>query len=237
MVDDMTLQQKVAIVTGSGTGIDAAIAERLAAVGTKTVVNFRGDGDTAARVVAAIASAGGTAVAIKADVSDPAQVKRLFDDAEASFGPVNLLVNNAATRGPHAAVTDLTLEEYNQVFESNVRGPLLCTIEFAKRIKGGGRIVNMTSGQARTPMPGSSLYAGTKGAMESFTRAFAADLGSLGITVNAIAPGVTATEKFNAANSEAIKQNTIENTALGGWEPPATSPMLSHFCCLTAPIG
>ena len=165
--------------------------------------------------MASISAAGGVAIAVQADVSDPRQVAKLFDEAEAAFGPVNLLVNNAATSGPRASVVDVTLDQYAQVFASNVQGPLLCTIEFARRAKGGGRIVNMTSGQARTPMPGTSLYAGTKGALEAFTRAFAADLGALGITVNAVAPGATATDKFKAANSDAVKQKTIEDTALG----------------------
>ncbi|WP_010164851.1 glucose 1-dehydrogenase [Sphingomonas sp. PAMC 26617] len=215
MVDDSILAGKVAIVTGSGGGIGAGIVQRLAAQGAMTVVNYRSDAAAATKIVTAITSEGGVAIAVQADASDPGQIASLFDEAEVAFGPVDLLVNNAATRGPHASVHDVTLEQYDQIFKSNVQGPLLCTIEFARRAKRGGRIVNMTSGQARTPMPGSSLYAGTKGALEAFTRAFAADLGPLGITVNAVAPGATATDKFKTANSDAVKQKTIQDTALG----------------------
>ena len=215
MADEALLMGRVAIVTGSSDGIGASIAKRLALHGAKTVVNHRGDAAAANAVVAAIIAAGGVAIAVKADASDPRQIAALFDEANAAFGPVDLLVNNAATRGPHAPVNSLTLDQYYQVFTSNVQGPLLCTIEFAHRAKAGGKIVNMTSGQARTPMPGSSLYAGTKGALEAFTRAFAADLGPLGITVNAVAPGATATAKFVAANSDSVKQKTIQDTALG----------------------
>ncbi len=210
------LAGKVAVVTGASGGIGAAIAKRLAAAGASTVVNFNGSPEGADKVVAAIKGAGGAAAAVRADVSDPGQVAALFGAAEAAFGRVTLLVNNAAVRGDPAAATDIKLAQYQQVFTVNVQGPVLCIGEFARRAgSGGGRIVNITSGQARTPMPGAGLYAGSKGAMEAITRAFAADLGPHGITVNAVAPGATATETFMAAVPEEKKRQTIEDTALG----------------------
>ncbi len=210
------LTGKVAIVTGASGGIGAAIAKRLAAAGAKTVVNFNGSPEGANKIAAAIKEAGGTAVAVKADVSDAAQVAALFRAAEAAFGHVTSLVNNAAVRGDPVAAADISLAQYQQVFSVNVQGPVLCIGEFARRAGSqGGRIVNITSGQARTPMPGAGLYAGSKGAMEAFTRAFAADLGPHGVTVNAVAPGATATPSFLAAISDEKKQQTIQDTALG----------------------
>ena len=210
------LAGRVAVVTGASSGIGAGIAKRLAAAGASTVVNFNGSPDGADEVVAAITLAGGIAAAMNADISDPGKVAALFDAAEAAFGRVTLLVNNAAARGDPAAAADIKLAQYQQVFAVNVQGPVLCIGEFARRAGiGSGRIVNITSGQARTPMPGAGLYAGSKGAMEAITRAFAADLGPRGITVNAVAPGATATEKFMAAVSEKKQKQTIEDTALG----------------------
>ena len=210
------LAGKTAVVTGASGGIGAAIARRLAAAGARTIVNFNGSPDDADKVVTAIKEAGGAAVAVKGDVSDPGQVAALFDAAEAAFGRVDLLVNNAAVRGEPTAAADIQLAQFQQVFTVNVQGPVLCMGEFARRAgSGGGRIVNITSGQARTPMPGAGLYAGSKGAIEAITRAFAADLGPHGITVNAVAPGATATEKFMATVSEEKKEQTIQDTALG----------------------
>ncbi len=211
-----TLAGHTVIVTGASGGIGAGIAKRLAADGAKTVVNFLSSAEQANQVVSAITQAGGEAIAVQADISDPAQITALFDAAEKAFGTVTLLVNNAAARGDNKAATEVTPQSYEKIFGSNVRGPVLCMVEIARRIgPGGGRIVNLTSGQARTPMPHSSLYAGTKGAMESLTRGFAADLGSQNITVNAVAPGATATEVFKSEVPAAVQEATIKNTALG----------------------
>ncbi len=210
------LTNHVAIVTGANSGIGAAIARQLAADGAQTIVNFLSDAGQADEVVSAIMKAGGKAAAVKADISDPAQITALFDAAEKAFGPVTLLVNNAASRGDNTPADKVDAASFDMIFQTNVRGPVLCMTELAKRAgSGGGRIVNMTSGQARTPMPHSGLYAGTKGAMESLTRAFAADLGSQNITVNGVAPGATATEAFKSAVPADVQKQTIDKTALG----------------------
>ncbi len=207
---------KVAIVTGAGRGIGAAVAGRLAADGARTVVNYRKSADEAAAMVKHICDSGGEAHAVQADVSDHADVIRLFDEAQAAFGTVTLLVNNAAARGEQTPADKIDFDEFQQMFTANVGGPLMCMTEFARRVgEHGGRIVNMTSGQARTPMPGASLYAATKGAMESLTRGFAADLGPRGIAVNACAPGATATDTFSEAVPKEIQDATVKNTALG----------------------
>ena len=211
--------QIAAIVTGASHGIGAAIARKLAAQGARVIINFNSSHGDAQSVVAAIESAGGEAVAVRADLSDPAQIPALFDQSEAAFGPISWLVNNAAMRGGGESATQVDLAAYEKLFNTNLRGPVLCMAEFARRAeKSGiknGRIVNISSGQARTPMPGSGLYAGAKGAIDSITRAFAADLGPQGITVNAVAPGATASDTFTDAVPQAAQDHAIQMTALG----------------------
>ena len=227
------LAGQVALVTGAGRGIGAAIAGRLAADGARVAVHYNSSAAGADEVVAAIRAAGGEAVAVQADVSDPRQIAGLFDAAEKAFGTVNLLVNNAATQGKPTPAAEVDPAAFDKMFATNVRGPVLCIAEFARRVgSGGGRVVNITSGQARTPMPAVGLYAGSKGAMEAITRAFAADLGPAGITVNGVAPGATATEEFQQHTSAAKKKETVENTALGRLgEPGDIVAVVAFLCC------
>ncbi len=211
-----SLVGQVAVVTGSGRGIGAAIARKLGSLGVKTVVNFRSSADDANAVVEQIVAAGGQAIAVQADVGVEADVVRLFHAAADAFGTVTLLVNNAARRGDPLPAYRIDMTSYQAMFDANVKGPLRCMVELAQRLgERPGRIVNLTSGQARTPMPQAALCAATKGAMESLTRAFAADLGQRGITVNALAPGATASDTFSKEVPEAVQQRTIESTALG----------------------
>ena len=224
-----TLAGHTAIVTGAGHGIGAGIARRLAADGARTVVNFHGDAGEADALVAEIEQAGGEAAAVEADVSGPGGIAALFDAAEEAFGPVTLLVKNAATRGDGKSAAEIDLAAYEKVFDVNARGPILCLAEFARRARSGGRVVNITSGQARTPMPGSGLYAGAKGALESVTRAFAADLGPAGITVNAVAPGATATDAFTAEVPKEKQEQAVRSTALGRLGTPGDVAAVVSF--------
>ena len=211
-----SLDGQVALVTGAGRGIGAAIATRIAADGARVIVNYRSSEKGAAAVVQSILKAGGRAVAARADVGEPDEVTRLFDEAEAAFGPVTLLVNNAARRGDRQSVETIEVDAFAALFQANVQGPLLCVRELVRRIgTRDGRILNITSGQARAILPGTALYAGTKGALEAMTRAFAADLGPRGITVNALAPGATATDTFLSEVPEEVQEKTAISTALG----------------------
>ena len=211
-----SLSGKVAVVTGAGRGIGAAIAEQVSADGARTIVNYHKSGDEADALVRKINASGGDARAVQADVSREDGIRRLFDEAERAFGPVTSLVNNAALRGSQTPAAELAPDEFRSLFAVNVCGPMICMTAFAKRAApGGGRIVNITSGQARSPMPGAALYAGTKGALEALTRGFAADLGQMGIGVNACAPGATATDTFVREVPQDIQDFTAKNTALG----------------------
>ena len=215
------LAGQTAIVTGAGSGIGAAIATRLAADGARVVVNYRASRVEAEKVVEAVTVAGGKAMAAQADVTDSGQIDRLFGEAEAAFGIASILVNNAALadRTPFA---ELDVDRFDQVFATNARGPFLCVLAFARRLRtDGGRIVNIASGQARSPQPGTVLYSSSKGAVEAMTRAFAADLGPRGITVNAVAPGATASENFKRTVPEELQSQTIGNTALGRLGTPS----------------
>ena len=154
-------------------------------------------------------------MALKADVGRSNDAAALFDEGENAFGTVDLLVNNATMRGNSTPAHEIDVDAYQEIFAANVCGPLLMMAEFARRNAAGGAIVNMSSGQSRTPMLNTTLYPGTKGAIEAITRACAADFGPRGIRVNAVSPGATATDRFKDAVPDDVKMRTIDNTALG----------------------
>lgn len=188
---------QTAIVTGASRGIGAAIAKRLAHEGYKVVVNYAGQADDAHSVVQSITSAGGQALAVQADVSDAAAVRSLFDQAVNTFGRVDVLVNNAGIMPsslPHLADTDDAT--FDRLFAVNVRGTFNTLREAATRLAQGGRIVNFSSSVIGLGLPGYAVYAATKSAVETFTHIMAKELRGKNITVNAIAPGPTATALF-----------------------------------------
>ncbi|MDB6077136.1 MAG: 3-ketoacyl-ACP reductase [Akkermansiaceae bacterium] len=188
---------KVAIVTGSSRGIGAAIAKRLAADGFSIVVNYAGRAGDADEVVREIHNAGGQAVAVKADVANPAEVATLFDAAEQAFGGVDVLVNNAGVIQPGLvplADTDDAL--FDRLISINLKGTFNALRLAAKRLRDGGRIVNFSTSVVGLAIPGYSIYAGTKAAVETITNIFAKELRGRGISVNAIAPGPTGTDLF-----------------------------------------
>lgn len=208
------LDGKVALVTGSSRGIGAAIAKRLARDGAAVVVHYAKSPDEAEKVVAAITKAGGKAVAVKADLSDPAQIPGLFAGVKSAFGRLDILVNNAGVmdRGP---ITEVTADQIDKMFHLNVRGLLLCTVEALKLLPDKtGVIVNVSSNISRMAIPGSSVYSGTKGAIDVITQVLAAELGPRGIRVNALSPGATDTD-MNANMTKQEEKQTLQMTALG----------------------
>lgn len=192
----MTTQTpKVAIVTGASGGIGGAISERLAKDGFTVVINYAGNAAPAEALVAKIEAAGGKAVAAQADIADPKAVARLFDTAEAAFGGVDVLVNNAGVM-QLATIADSDDDLFDRQIAINLKGAFNTLREASRRLRNGGRIVNISSSVVGLLQPTYGVYAGTKAALEAMTSVLAKELRGRDITVNAIAPGPTATKLF-----------------------------------------
>jgi 3-oxoacyl-[acyl-carrier protein] reductase len=189
------IPQKTAIVTGASGGIGAAIAQRLARDGFTVIVNYAGNAAAAEALVAKIEGAGGRAVAAQADIADPAAVTRLFDTAEAAFGGIDVLVNNA---GIMQLATLATSDDalFDRHISINLKGVFNTLREASHRLRDGGRIINISSSQTALLHPSYGVYAATKAAVEALTSVLAKELRGRQITVNAIAPGPTATKLF-----------------------------------------
>jgi len=197
---------QVAIVTGASRGIGAAIAQRLASEGFAVVVNYAASSKEADALVAKLKSEGAAAIAVKADVSNADDVRRLFETAEQQLGKVDVLVNNAGVLKA-VPLADTSDALYDQTFDINVRGTFNTLREAAARMNDGGRIVNFSSTTLALNMPGYAIYNATKAAVEAFTHVFAKELRGRNITVNAIAPGPVATALFLDGKTEEQIQN------------------------------
>lgn len=211
------LTGKVAVVTGASKGIGAEIAKGLAAEGASVVVNYASSKEGADRVVAEIAAKGGKAVAVKADVSKAADVHRLFDETQKSFGALDVLVNNAGVYR-FAPLEEVTEDEFHREFNTNVLGLLLATQEAAKRFgPGGGSVINISSVATKSPTPTAVVYSATKGAVDTITRVLAKELGPKKIRVNAINPGGVETEGLHSAGifGSDFEKQMVARTPLG----------------------
>jgi len=200
------LEGKIALVTGGSRGIGAAIAKRLAADGATIAITYANDTNAASTVVTAIEKSGGKAIAIKADAANAEAVKTAVEKAVATFGRLDVLVNNAGTAVPKP-FEEATLEEMDRVIDINIRGVFVATQAALKHMKSGGRIIMIGSAVGeRVAAPGLVPYAGTKGAVKMFTQALAREIGIRGITVNNVQPGPIDTELNPAAGDWAVPQ-------------------------------
>jgi 3-oxoacyl-[acyl-carrier protein] reductase len=193
----------VAIVTGGSRGIGAAIVERLAADGFTVVVNYAGGAAEAEALVAKIEAAGGHAISAQADVSDPAAVARMFDAAEAAFGGVDVLVNNAGIM-KLASLAESDDALFDSQIAINLKGSFNTLREAARRMRDGGRIVNLSSSVVGLNPATYAVYAATKAGVEAMTHILTKELRGRNITVNAVAPGPTATALFLDGKPQAV---------------------------------
>jgi 3-oxoacyl-[acyl-carrier protein] reductase len=230
-----SLDNKTALVTGGSRGIGRAIALRLAADGAQVVLTYAVNSAAAADVVAAITTAGGQAWAVAADLRFPAVASELLAQAEGLAGPLDILVNNAA-HAPTALLADCTDEEFASTMTVNVMSPFMLMRDAARRMRDGGRIINISTLNTVLISPGTTAYAASKAALELMTRVTAAELGGRGITVNSVSPGATDTDMFRTANpAEGTYERVAAMTPLGRIGQPADVASVVAF--LAGPDG
>ena len=210
------LEGKIALITGGSRGVGAAIAKRLAADGAKVVITYSKGADAAAAVVREIERDGGKAIAIQADATDAEAGKAAVEKTVATFGKLDVLVNNAGTAIPKT-FEETTLEEMDRVLDINVRGVFIATQAALKHMKSGGRIIMIGSSLGeRVLVPGLVPYSATKGAVKIFTQALSREVANRNITVNNVQPGPIDTELNPAASEWAVPQKAATALARFG---------------------
>lgn len=208
------LSGKVAVVTGASKGIGAAIAKRLAAEGATVVVNYASSREGADKVVRDIEKAGGTALAVRADLAKRDEIRKLAEETKKHFGKVDILVNNAGVY-EFRPLDQIDEEHIAKQFSLNVTGLLFTTQEMVKLIpESGGSVINLSSVVAKTPPPYSAVYSSTKGAVDVITRVLAQELGPRKIRVNSLSPGFTRTEGTQSFEEE-FSKGVLPRTPLG----------------------
>jgi 3-oxoacyl-[acyl-carrier protein] reductase len=198
----MNETQRVAIVTGGSRGIGRETVTRLAADGFAVAVVYAGRSADADKAVEEVRSAGGSAVTVQADVADEQAVAALFDRIEQEFGGVDVVVNAAGVMNEPTPLVELSLDEFDRILRTNVRGAFVVSQQAARRIRSGGAIINFSSSVTRLRAPGYTAYSASKGAVETMTLVLARELRGRDVTVNAVAPGPTATALFLDNNTQ-----------------------------------
>ena len=228
----MKLDNKVAIITGAASGIGQAIAITMAREGASVVVDYVGKPGTADDTVSQIQSAGGKALAVEADVSQPDQVANLVGQAVSTFGKLDIFVNNAGIEYKHL-ITEFPLDQWNKIIAVNLTGPFLCMQAAAKQMMmqgGPGRIINISSVHQDLPMPTNAPYCASKGGLRMLMRTVAVELGPHGITVNNIGPGAVYTpiDADIQANPE-MERALMAEIPVGRWGKPVEIANLAVF--------
>jgi NAD(P)-dependent dehydrogenase (short-subunit alcohol dehydrogenase family) len=210
-VNDKSLEGQVALITGAGRGLGRAFALGLTAAGMRAAVVAR-SADQIAETVRLIQAAGGTAVAIRADVTDPHAVQRMAQEARQSLGPIDLLINNAGAGSPFGPTWEVDAEQWWRNFETNMRAPFLCCREFLRDMiaRGRGRIINVASGAGTRAIPYMSAYVASKAALIRFTETVAAEARESGVSLFAIQPGTVRT---------AMAQELLDSPEASRWLP------------------
>jgi 3-oxoacyl-[acyl-carrier protein] reductase len=225
------LKNKVAVVTGASKGIGAAIATYFAAEGAKVVVNYASSKTGADHVVQTITASGGTAIAVQADVSSEADVRRLFDETKAAFGTLDILVNNAGIY-QYAPIEEVSAASFHQQFNINVLGSVVA-IQGALKLfgKAGGNIINISSEAGRTPLPTGAVYSATKAALDAITTSLSKEFSGKNIRINSILPGVVETEGARSAGFIGSEAETrlVATTPLGRTGQPGDIARVAVF--------
>ncbi|GKV40374.1 hypothetical protein SLEP1_g48029 [Rubroshorea leprosula] len=219
----LPLNGRVAIVTGASRAIGRAIATHLHSLGARVVVNYASSSSSADQLISELNASAPpshpTAVAIKADVSDPDQVKQLFDKAEQEFGSkIHILVNCAGVLdAKYPSLANTTVEDWDWTFNINTKGSFLCCREAANRLtrEGGARIISISTSVVGSLLPGYAAYAASKAAVETMIKILAKELKGTQITANIVAPGPVATEMFFAGKTEETVKRIVDATPLG----------------------
>lgn len=210
----MSIVQKTALVTGASRGIGASIAERLAGDGFRVIVNYAGNSTAAQEVVDKIGQAGGAAIAVQADVADPKAVGEMFNSAEQAFGGVDVIVNSAGIM-KLVSIADFADDDFDRIMAINLKGTFNTCREGSRRLRDGGRIINFSSSVIGMRLSSYGPYIASKAAVEGLTQVLAQELRGRSITVNAVAPGPTATDLFLQGKSDELidrmaKMNPLE---------------------------
>jgi 3-oxoacyl-[acyl-carrier protein] reductase len=223
-------QNKVALVTGASRGIGAAVAERLGRDGFTVIVNYAGNAALAEELAQKIEKAGGKALTAQADVSDPDAVRRMFDTAETAFGGIDVLVNNAGIMllSPLAGADDA---HFDRQIAVNLRGTFNTLREAAGRLRDGGRVINFSTSVVGLKLETYGVYAATKAAVETLTAIMSKEMRGRNITVNAIAPGPTATDLFLNGKSDELIERRRTSPPPSPSSPARTVPGSTARCC------
>lgn len=225
----MKLKDKIAIVTGASKGIGSGIAKAFGKEGAMVIVNYSSSESDADKIVSEIELQGGKAIAIKADMSKSADVKQMFDKVNAEFGAVDILVNNAG-KAVFEMIDDLTEDAFHEQFNLNVLGYLLAAKEAVRHMAAnGGSIINISSILSTDPYLASSVYAATKGAVDTITLALARELGPRKIRVNSILPGHTNTPATAGNFDGELGEKLLAGTPLGRFGEPEDIAPLAVF--------
>ena len=230
MADEKSLSGRVALITGGSRGIGAGVARRFAAAGCKVAVGYQSRGDAAERLAAEIAAAGGECLPVQADITDVTAVARMIGTIVARFGHIDMLVNCAGV-APYVPLGEMDAAHVRAMFDANVLGVVLVTQAVLPHLPSpGGRIVNFASALAYRPIPRSSIYSASKAAVITLTHGWAKELGSKGITVNAIAPGVIETDMTSKILEER-GAGIVASTPLARIGQPEDIAGLALFLC------